>query len=121
MNIIDLVSLEMMEFLIDIVDQTSKLYPKICHNLSSAYSLLDDYENSLKYADLGIEYCKNKRSFNGLNLLYYNKGVAEYTLGHKSYIESLDKSISFCNILEQDELKNVILHKCKRFYNINIM
>ncbi|MDR7855078.1 helix-turn-helix transcriptional regulator [Tissierella sp.] len=110
----------MMEFCMRIVNTNNEIYPKLCHNLSSIYSLLDDYKNSLKYSNLGIEYCNENRNFNGLNLLYFSKGVAEYSLGHEGYIESLNKSISFCDIMGQDELKKVIINKCRKFYNIEL-
>lgn len=109
-----------MEFCMGIVNTNNEIYPKLCHNLSGIYSLLDDYKNSLKYSNLGIEYCNENRNFNGLNLLYFSKGVAEYSLGYEGYIESLNKSISFCDIMGQDELKKVIINKCKKFYNIEL-
>jgi len=112
--------LEIMVFLIEAVEKTSELYPKICHNLSNAYNLLGDYKNSLKYADMGIQYCTENRKLNGINLLYFSKGVAEYALGDSSYPESLNKAISFCDILGQRELKEIIIYKCNKFYNLYI-
>ncbi|WP_025640221.1 helix-turn-helix domain-containing protein [Schnuerera ultunensis] len=75
-------SLEIMEFCIQIVDPNEKLYPKICYNLSYTYHRLDIHESALKYSDLGIDYCIQHRDYNGLNLLYFRKGVAEYLLSH---------------------------------------
>lgn len=111
---------EIMEFCISIINLNNEIYPKLCHNLAGAYRGIDDYKNSLKYSNLGIEYCNENRNFNGLNLLYYSKGVAEYRLEHEGYIESLKKSISFCDILGQGELKKIIINKCKKFYNIEL-
>lgn len=113
-------SLKIMEFCMEIVNSNDEIYPKLCHNLSGEYRGIRDYKNSLKYAVLGIKYCQEQRNFNGLNLLYYNKGVVEYSLGYEEYRDSLNKSISFCEILGQDELKKIIIHKCKKFYNIDL-
>lgn len=113
-------SLKIIEFCMEIVNSNDEIYPKLCHNLSGEYRGVKDYKNSLKYADLGIKYCQENRNFNGLNLLYYNKGVAEYSLGCERYMDSLNKSISFCDILGQDKLREIIIHKCKKFYNIEL-
>lgn len=113
-------SLEMIEFCMKIVEPKDSIYPKLCHNLSGAYRLVKDYENALKYCNLGIRYCSERRDLNGLNLLYYGKGIAEYNLGYDGYIDTLNKAISFCDVLGQDELKEIIIHKCKKFYNIEL-
>ncbi len=113
-------SLKIMEFCMEIVDSNERLYPKICYNLSYTYHRLDMHKSALKYSDLGIEYCNKHRDYNGLNLLYFRKGIAEYLIGYESYMDSLKKCIYLCEILGQYELKNMVIKSCKDFYNIDI-
>ncbi len=113
-------SLEIMEFCMKIVEPNENIYPKICYNLSYTYHRLDIHEQALKYSNLGIEYCTKYRDYNGLNLLYFRKGIAEYLIGYKSYMDSLKKCIYFCEVLDQHELKDMVIRNCKKFYNIDI-
>lgn len=113
-------AIEMLEFCIDMVNSNDKIYPKLCHNLSGIYSITKQYDKALKFSNLGIEHCLNKREYSGLHILYYGKGIAEYNLKHEEYIDSLNKAISFCEILGQDEFKKVIINKCNKFYNIKL-
>ncbi len=75
-------AIEMLEFCIDMIDSDDEIYPKLCHNLSGIYSLTKQYDKALKYSNLGIDYCLNKREYSGLHILYYGKGIAEYKLGY---------------------------------------
>lgn len=113
-------SLEILEFCIKLADPNSKLYPKICYNLAYTYHRLDFHEKALKYSNIGIKHCINNRNYSGLNLLYFRKGIAEYLLGYDNYISSLKKAISFSEILNQYDVKNLIINNCKRIYNIEI-
>ena len=113
-------SLEIMEFCIKMVDPNEELYPKICYNLSYTYHRLDMHKNALKYSNLGIEYCTKHRNYNGLNLLYFRKGIAEYLLGYKTYMDSLEKCIHFCEILSQYKLRDMVITNCKKLYDIDI-
>lgn len=112
--------LEIMEFCREIVNPKNELYPKICYHLSDTYQQLDIYENALKYSNLGIKYCIHYRNYNGLNLLYFKKRIAEYLLGYKSYMVPLKKCIYFCEVLEQYELRDLIISNCKKYYNIDV-
>lgn len=113
-------SLEIMKFCISTIDSNNKLYPKLCYNLSYTYHRLDINKQALKYANLGIKYCTDHRHYNGLNLLYFRKGIAEYKLQYKNYMESLDKSIFFCEIVKQNDLKQLLIDNCFKFYKIII-
>lgn len=113
-------SLEIMEFCISIANTNNNLYIKICYNLSYTYHRLDIHDKSLKYSSLGVDYCINHRDYNILNLLYFRKGIAQYFLGYKNYMDYLKKSISFCEILEQYELRDLLIRNCKKFYDIDI-
>lgn len=114
-------SLEILEFCLKNVDPTDKLYPKICYNLSFQYHRLDLYENALETSILGIDFCYRHRDYAGLNLLFFRKGVAEYLLGYNNYVDSLKKSIYFCEALGQDKLKEIIVKNCKEVYKIDLL
>lgn len=112
--------LEIMEFCINMVEPDESLYPKICYNLAYIYHRLDMHNKALKYANLGIQYCINHRDHNGINLLYFRKGIAEYLLGYGDFMDSLKKCMYFCEILHQNQLKDTLIKNCKKFYNIDI-
>lgn len=113
-------SLEIMKFCMKIVEPSDNIYPKICYNLAYTYHRLDFHKKALKYSNLGIEYCVKHRNNNGLNLLYFRKGIAEYLLGHDCFMGSLNKSIVLCEIFKQYELKNMIIKNCRKFYDIKL-
>lgn len=89
--------------------------------VSYAYHRVDNHENALKYASLGIDYCLQNRDLNGLNLLYFREGIAKFLLNHHNYMTPLRKVLAQFDILEQYELKNMIIGSCKKNYNNVIM
>jgi len=113
-------SLKFMEFCMKSVEPNDNIYPKICYNLAYTYHRLDMHEKALKYSNLGIKYCIRKRNYNGLNLLYYRKGIAEYLIGCDKYKDSLKKAIYFAEMLEYHDLKNTFIINCKKIYSIDI-
>lgn len=112
--------LEIMEFSINSVDTSDELYPKLCHNLASAYIRNEEYQKALDYSNMGIEACQKNRSFSGLNILYYGKGFAQYQLGIAEYLKSLNLSISLCKAYGQNTLKETIIDNCKEILGINL-
>lgn len=112
--------LEIMGFCINSVESNEEIYHKLCHNLAGAYTRIKDFTNALKYSDLGIKSCQENRNSNGLSLLYYGKGIAEYKLDKEDYMESLKTSIYLCKAFGQDKLKNTIINNCKEVYGINL-
>lgn len=111
--------LEILEFCIKSVDSNEGIYPKLCHNLAGAYRRNKDFEKALEYSNMGIKSCQENRSLNGLNLLYYGKGISEYHLDQCEHIESLEISISLCKAFGQDSLKNTIMNNSKEIFGID--
>ena len=72
--------LEIMEFCFQSTDINDEIYPKLCHNLAGVYRRNKDFEKALKFSNIGIRVCQEIRNLNGLNLLYYGKGIAEFHL-----------------------------------------
>ncbi|MBC8591175.1 helix-turn-helix domain-containing protein [Wansuia hejianensis] len=112
--------IEIMEFCINSVDSNDEVYSKVCHNLAGAYRRNKDFEKALEYSNMGIKSCQENRNLNGLNLLYYGKGIAEYKLNKNEYIDSLKISIYLCKALGQDKLKDTIIHNCKEIFRIDL-
>jgi len=93
---------------------------KIYYNLSYCYHLLSDYDKVLYYADLGIKTCVKNKTLNGLALLYFRKGIAEYHLKKENYIDSLLKALHLFEILNQEKLKQMAIENCRKLYNIDL-
>ena len=113
--------LEIMEFCINSVDSSDELYPKLCHNLAGVYRRNKAHQKSLELSNMGIKSCQENRFFNGLSILYYGKGFAEYYLGKPEHLKSLNLSISLCEAFGQDNLKKTIINNCKEILGINLV
>lgn len=109
---------EIMEFCINTVEINDELYPKLCHNLAGVYRRTKKYQRAFELSDLGIKSCQKTRNYNGLNLLYYGKGIAAYHLGNPEYIKFFKISITLCEALEQVKLKEKIENNCKEILEI---
>ena len=112
--------LEIMEFCTHSIDFNDEIYPKLCHNLSTAYKRNNDFEKALEYSNLGIKSCQENRNFSGLNILYFGKGIAEYKLNKIEYKNSLNISIILCTTFGQDELRDKIIKNCREGFHINL-
>lgn len=112
--------LEIIEFCVNSVDTDDKIYPKLCHNLAGVYRRNKNFEKALEYSNIGIKSSQENRHLNGLSLLYYGKGIAEYKLNKEEYLESFRTSIYLCKALGQDSLKNTIITNCKEAFNIDL-
>lgn len=110
--------IKIMEFCINAVDTDDEIYPKLCYNLAGAYTRNKDFEKALKFSIMAIKSCQETRNLNGLSLLYYGKGIAEYKLNKEEYIESLKTSLYLCKAFGQDKLKNTIINNCKEVFGI---
>ncbi len=105
--------LDIIEFCVNEADIDDEIYPKLCHNLAGVYTRNKDFQKSLDFYNMGIKSCQENRNFNGLSLLYYGKGIAEYRLNKEEYIESLKTSIYLCKAFGQNQLEITIINNCK--------
>ncbi len=112
--------LEILEFCIDLCDESDKIYPKLCHNLAGAYRRNKAYQKSLELSNMGIKSCQKNRTYNGLPILYYGKSLAEYYLGKSEHLKSFNLSISLCETFGQDNLRQAIIDNCKEILDINL-
>jgi len=112
--------IEILEFCINTLNNDDEIYPKLCHNLAGAYIRNKDFKKALYFSNIGIESCQKNRNLNGLSLLFYGKGIAEYRLGKKENIDSLKTSIYLCKAFRQDQLEIAIRNNCKEFLDITL-
>jgi len=112
--------IEILEFCINTLNNDDEIYPKLCHNLEGAYIRNKDFKKALYFSNIGIESCQKNRNLNGLSLLFYGKGIAEYRLGKKENIDSLKTSIYLCKAFRQDQLEIAIRNNCKEFLDITL-
>lgn len=112
--------IEIMEFCINSVCIDDEIYPKLCHNLSCAYIRNKDFQKALDFSNMGIKSCQENRNFNGLSILCYGKGVAEYRLNKEEYIQSFEISIYLCKAYGQTSLEKTIIDNCKKFLEIDL-
>lgn len=112
--------LEILDFCIEVTDFNDQLYPKLCHNLSGAFIRKNYYEKALEYSNLGIKSSQQNRNINGLNILYYGKGIAEYKLDKPEYKKSLNIAFTLCEAFEQYELKETMINNCRDIFGIEI-
>lgn len=113
--------LEMLLFCLNSLEtEEIELRIKICYNLSYTYHRLNLNEQVLHYSSLGIDTCVKSNSLSCLGLLHYRKAIAEYHLEKDNYMNSLLKGISIFELTNQDDLKDMIVSSCEKFYNIEI-
>lgn len=112
--------LNIIEFYTHYIDTDDRLYPKLSYNLASAYYRNNDFKKALKYSNIGIKSCRENRDFNGLNLLYYIKGLSEYKLDKIGYLKSLNTSLTLCLSFGQEGLRDKIIYNCKQYLEIEL-
>ena len=100
----------------DSVEERIRVY----YNLSYVYHLASLYDKALYYAEEGIKTCTESKTLNGLGLLYFRKGIAEFKLNRESYMDSLLKAVNLSEICGHEKLKKMVIESCKKFYNIDL-
>ncbi|MGV8145874.1 MAG: hypothetical protein ACLKAK_03705 [Alkaliphilus sp.] len=107
-------------YTIHIFSPEFSIYEKICFNLSYSFHRRDYYEDSLKYAEIGINYCNNHRLHNFIGPLYVRKGVAEYLLSNEGYTNSLLKAKRFLELTWHHKNLEKIVAACKKHYGFDL-
>lgn len=104
-----ILSNDILLFLYDSLDLTASskhydkhLITKVLTTISYNYHRLDLHENALKYAELGIEYCKMQLVMSSLPTLLVRKGTALYYLNQDGYEIYLNQSIDLLRIMGND-------------------
>lgn len=104
---------DILMFILDALDQSSYskhydklLIVKVYGLISYNYHRDSDDKNIIKYAELGIDYCKKQGIMAGLPLLLFRKGVAKYHLGHIDYEKYLHHSVALLRVQGMDDAAN---------------
>lgn len=88
-------------------------------NLSYSYYEIGLHNESLSYANKGIDFSIKHSRLNEMHLLYYRKGIAECFLGIETHLDSLKKSVMLLEVMNNplaEVYKNITLEK----YGIDI-
>ena len=112
--------IEILEFCIDSAEKDNVIYIKLCHNLAGAYIRNNDFKRALHFSNIGIKCSQENRIYNGLSILFYGKGIAEYKLNNVEYLESLMTSIYLCKAYGQNQLAKTIIDNSKKFIGIDL-
>lgn len=96
----------------------SNLFSKLHYNMSYTFHRIDMHAKALEHATLGIQYAINNRSMVFLAHLYYRKGIAQYYLGQKDYLDSLQYAKNLFFISNHLYLHDKMVESCKVHYNI---
>lgn len=112
--------LELLEFCFQSVDFYDEIFPKICHNLAGVYRRNKNFSKALEITNLGIKSSQETRNFNGLNLLFYGKGISEYFLNMEEYKESILTSICLSKSFGQTVLQEKIEKNCREVFGIEL-
>lgn len=88
-----------------------KTYSLISYN----HHMLDNYRESLEYANLGIEYCQKNSIMHNLPLLLSRKGVALYNLESSDFKTYLDYAVHLLNIQDNHKLAELYLDINKHY------
>lgn len=112
--------LDILNFCIYSIDPHEEVYSKICCNLAYSYQLKKDFENMLKYADLGIKACQESRNYYILTMLFYLKGFAQCKLNDEEFRKSLETAICLCDAFNKMTFKKIIISDCDLLLGIKI-
>lgn len=106
--------LYMSEFLIENDIKKDVNYYKYLLNLSSAYIRNNQYKKAHIYIN---EYFRQSkvRALNLEVLFLYNKFLIDIEINKSDTQKTLSLCLSICNLLNDDSLANVIIHKIKKF------
>lgn len=109
-------------FSIDDISEWTHLHLilKVYFNLAYCYHTADKHEQVIEVADEAITLARSHHSTYCLGHIYYRRGIAEYLLGRKEYINSLKTSIQILNISGEETLAERFIDITKETYGIEL-
>ena len=112
-------------FIVDVTDKSTHssfleklLVIKIYTNISYNYYTMDNPNETLKYANKGIDFAQDNSLMYGLPLLYMRKGIAQLKLGIPAHIESIKKSLYILEVQGNTKLKVIYEQVLKSKYKV---
>lgn len=104
---------DILDFCLASIETEDTLYPQVLYNLAGVYVQNRQYHTALDYTEKAIKWCQHQNVYQGLPLMFYNKGLCEYNLGVSTYASSFVKALSLCDIYDQPFLRQTILKRIK--------
>ena len=101
-------------------DNEKFLILKCYYNLSYNFHCLNDNRKALFYADKGIAFCKLHYLSYALPRLLYRKGIAQYLIGNKHYLTSLNMSIQLLRITGHTTLAKTFIQVTYDKYKVTL-
>ena len=101
-------------------DLRLRMTVKIMSLLTYNYFRMGKDEETIKYADIGIEICLSNYIFEHLDILYFRKGIAMYMLKQDDYKEYLKKALYILYSTDNMSRYNTYIKALKENYNLEI-
>ncbi|QNO15554.1 helix-turn-helix transcriptional regulator [Alkalicella caledoniensis] len=121
------ISIEILTFILDSLmnDVTNTKYKdfliiKVYSNIAYNFHMLDEHQKVIETSNAGINFCINKQTHHSLYSLFYRKGIAQFSLGYKGYMESLKTAIFLLKLEGFNDLYMQYIEITKKKYGIFI-
>ena len=88
---------------------------RIYANICNYYYVIENDNQTLKYADEAIDYCLKNDSMSNLDTLYFRKAVALYYLKNDSADKFFKKTLLICLLKDNEELFELYSDKIKNY------
>jgi hypothetical protein len=82
--------------------------------------MLDNHAKVIEIADAGIYFCLDKRTTHVLYSLYYRKGIAQFNLGDKDYMESITTAFYLLKAIKIPKLLDEYVKITQTKYGISV-
>jgi len=114
-----------LEFILDISDKSGHssfmeklLVIKIYTNIAYNHYNMDNPQQTLKYANEGIDFAQDNSLMYNLPLLYMRKGIAQLKLGIPAHIDSIRKGLYLLDVQGNTKLKGIYEQVLKSKYKV---
>ncbi len=85
------------------LSEEQPLFLKVCHNLATLYYSLEDFQQSLSYAERSIQIARKTCNYSMLETFFFAKAVAEMILDLPEARESMEQTFSLCRAFGLEE------------------
>lgn len=96
------------------------LIGNIYFNIAYNYHMQDNHAKVIEISDKGIAFCLEKRTTHALYSLYYRKGIAQYSLEDKDYIDSITTAFYILKAARMTKLLKQFMKITKENYGITV-
>ncbi|OIJ11121.1 hypothetical protein BKP35_12445 [Anaerobacillus arseniciselenatis] len=96
---------------IDISDIKIRLF----YNFSAYYIKICEYENALKYCELGIRTCTGTNSMQSLGELFYHQGLCKALLKRDGFEKDFMKALTIFELKNNKKFYNFVMEKSEKY------